>query len=1150
MRNNLLEQIKKLITEASDQALASMGSDFGKGGFGGHRFQKSKEMSEDEIRKERSRLARRRMTDKLNKITKRRTGKGGNQTTYIFSYKGDDDTRNWQPLLVSLKDTEIKINGVDEAHFLVTPQTRNFLLNLLTNLRDTIIDPSDPEKRIPKISDIKITATVIPDDIDLDYENVIKSLSVKETSGISKLISLIKNDDRFHPQNYILNIEVPIKEYKDEDLDTISKEFSFTDTSISDIGSIKTSINKSKVNIELKIIRDFTLMPMYNEIRNDFVPRQSQVGAIEKLAWAFQKAREMNKNMIPLSAAIADRRIKQIDDALKSFKTEDSSNPEIAAKLSDLNKEKAEMINMKTAINAKTQTYIDQTNINETTNSDVMSIGPLALLERAKRIQDNKDKNSIIVITSDVDVSYIYLPEIRNNVGDIIRSEKIEKFNGQGAAGKNIKDWFEGLIPKELFNVNITSLNLPENAKTEVQDFINEFVNKKYDFVYCLKMMYADQIGVSYSMDLPQSVFDKIGGDKVIAMPDSVKVPGSQKLAKTRTILKTTKTANTKLITTTDDVLSIGSGTLTFLKDAYKMIDVDGIGKKRIIDNFTNLGFISDMLKSSIYDYFFELDKSTFEQLKNGDSVNVNGFQTSLSDNKYLADTIETVKTFPKNGNLLLLKHDRLGYFKAEENFERVRNLLSQMIGQIDKNVWFEVPGGKELYQDISTSFNTTLAGRPGTVKKIQNDMITAIEDANNFKKSVSDALFEHNLTTDLGSMIKAFFDAYESIDDQKEQKIAHRNEKNISIKTPRLFRSRSLDGLNISGTRKGKKKEEIRGELNDRLVTFLHDNDQKILKSVFSSISTNSNPTLSVANVLRSFYDVMKTLEKLTSIDGARVVEFGDLADVDTLAEGTLSEVDSTLDPAKFSTADVSDSIEIGIKTAFETATASDIKSGIVIDAFCRDGLKPIIRIIKDSIKQNDSNEKRPIGITSADSQVPYTPVHTIVFATRNKKGALTVSIISSIVKIPNLDSPYVYTYDIKHQEFTVSGDIQPQDKEFVRDELSKMDYAYCMFNMMSVKRLMSECAESLRQLGATVGRDFDFIKETIEKKNLFRYDDDTFIKTNTAEYESELNDLLNTTNDNTGNEDRNKTVKDMMADIVRYIEIIYTARKMMNND
>ena len=354
-------------------------------------FQKKQEMSEADIRKERSRLARRRMMEKLNKITKRRTGKGGNQTTYIFSYKGNDDTRNWQPLLVSLKDTEIKINGVDEAHFLVTPQTRNFLLNLLTNLRDTVIDKNDPEKRVPKIADIKITASIIPDDIDHDYENVLKSLSIKETEGISSLISLIKNDERFHPQNYILNVEVPIKEYKDEDLDTISKEFSFTDTSISDIGSIKTSINHSKVNIELKVIRDFTLMPMYNEIRNDFVPRQSKVGAIEKLAWAFQKAREMNKNMIPLSAEIADRRINQINDALKSFKKKNSTDPEIAAKIADLSKEKTEMVNMKAALQSNTQTYIDQTNINETTNSDVMSVGPLALLERAKRLQDNKD---------------------------------------------------------------------------------------------------------------------------------------------------------------------------------------------------------------------------------------------------------------------------------------------------------------------------------------------------------------------------------------------------------------------------------------------------------------------------------------------------------------------------------------------------------------------------------------------------------------------------------------------------------------------------------------------------------------------------------------------------------------------------------------
>ena len=1148
MRKNLLEQIQKLISEAADQALASMGNDFGKGGFGGHRFQKKQEMSEADIRKERSRLARRRMMEKLNKITKRRTGKGGNQTTYIFSYKGNDDTRNWQPLLVSLKDTEIKINGVDEAHFLVTPQTRNFLLNLLTNLRDTVIDKNDPEKRVPKIADIKITASIIPDDIDHDYENVLKSLSIKETEGISSLISLIKNDERFHPQNYILNVEVPIKEYKDEDLDAISKEFSFTDTSISDIGSIKTSINQSKVNIELKVIRDFTLMPMYNEIRNDFVPRQSKVGAIEKLAWAFQKAREMNKNMIPLSAKIADRRINQINDALKSFKNKNSTDPEIAAKIADLNKEKTEMVNMKAALQSNTQTYIDQTNINETTNSDVMSVGPLALLERAKRLQDNKDKNSVIVITSDMDVSYIYLPEIKNSTGDIIRNEKIMKFNGQGAAGKNIKDWFEGLIPKELFDANIASLDLPDNAKTEVQDFINEFVNRKYDFVYCLKMMFADQIGVSYSMDLPQSVFDKIGGDKVIAMPENVKVPGSQNLANTRTTLKTSKTASSKLITTTDDVLSIGSGSLTFLKDAYKMIDADGIGKKRLIDSFTDLGFISDMLKSSIYDYFFELDESSYNKLKNGETIDVNGYQTSLNTNQYLADTLETVKSFPKNGKLLLLKHDKLGYFTAEENFERVRNLISQMVGQIDKDVWFEVPGGQELYKDISTSFNTTLAGRPGTVKKIQNDMITAIEDANNFKKSVSDALLEHNLTADLGSMIKAFFVAYEAIDDQKDQKVAHNNKKVISIKEPRLFRSRSLDGLNISGTRKGKKKEEVRGELNDRLITFLHDDDQKLLKSAFGAVSTNTNPALAISNVLRDFYDIMKTLEKLTAIDGARVVEFGDLADVETLARGTLSEVDSSLDPTKFSTADVSPSVESGIKTAFETATASDIKSGIVVDAFCRDGLKPIVRIIKNSIKQS-TNERRPIGITSADSQVPYTPVHTLVFATRNGNGGLTVSIISSIVKIPNFDSPYSYTYDIEHQNFSVSGDIQPQDKEAIRNELSKMDYAYCMFNMMSSKRLMSECAEALNQLSMKVGKDFDSIKDIIEKKNLFRYDDDTFIKTNNAEYEDELNDLLNTTSVN-GEAETNGSVKNMIADIVRYIEIIYTAKKLMNNN
>ena len=101
----------------------------------------------------------------------------------------------------------------------------------------------------------------------------------------------------------------------------------------------------------------------------------------------------------------------------------------------------------------------------------------------------------------------------------------------------------------------------------------------------------------------------------------------------------------------------------------------------------------------------------------------------------------------------------------------------------------------------------------------------------------------------------------------------------------------------------------------------------------------------------------------------------------------------------------------------------------------------------------------------------------------------------------------------------------------------------------MMSSKRLMSECAEALNQLSMKVGKDFDSIKDIIEKKNLFRYDDDTFIKTNNAEYEDELNDLLNTTNVN-GEAETNGSVKNMIADIVRYIEIIYTTKKLMNNN
>ncbi len=1168
MNNLLLEQIKRLISETTAGEFFTDMQDGSRTFSGRDRGLKDDDPLSDpeEAKKAARRKARGFILDQLNRFTKKKTGKNGKIIKYILNYDSKLDKNDWVPRLVTFHDERVKNKSGETVNIEVTPQTYKFLQNLLKNLLDTEKDVVS-ETTKEKISGLSISFEEI-ENSNGNITEILDSVDDNFNAGIGRLKEIVLNDKRFNPKDFVLKIRAPIHGYTEEQLEQIGQLYDKA-TSLTDISNIKTSINNLYVDIDITINTTATLLPLYNNV--NFAPKNSNSGALEKLAWSYQQLRQMTQDVAKNSetnilnsiepakilhvikryydgslpddinsAEDAKKIIDLIDNknilrAIESNTISDRFRKEIVTKIKEeyegtpqandknfinnlvdetIKREKADdkefltriktlmgrILPLNDKIRKGANTFVNRIQVDDATNEDAMSIGPLGLLAKGKRIIERNEPNSIIVITSDVGMGYIWVPPtFGNERGDFLKTFRITKDGADTKYGKLIKDFFEGLISKERFLYEIELMDLSPDQRAIAEKFNDTYINRTYTRIYCFKLMYCNAVTATYNMPLPASVFDTQVGRQ--QMPKSIKVPGSENLPRTKSYVTTTKktfdgTENTsKLTTVSEDLLKVGSGSLSFLSAMKHIGDLGGPTNNFEEKNqfITNVFWLHTVFVNLVFEFYAYLTEEQFNELKAGNTITIKGddendIDLDPNDNKSLKAIIDSMDKY--NPQIAyVLKYDKFGFNVAESHLKSLQKIYSQILRQMDSIGFNESEEGRKLLNDIQTGFNTSIAGRPGTVSKIQNDMILSIKGSDSFERNISDAIVENNLLRDAFPIIRSYFESFHGDDAEDAQNTSDTNDALI----PELITSTTMDGLNIPGTRKGvhiNERNSLISQLNDYI------NDGKIKITSFFAGTEEKQHIDAIVSIIKSYrylFDAIKLLDKVTAYDGVRMFEYQNIENVNTLSPAWLSEINTKLKLHEIDdSTNLKNTVEEAVKTALETATEADVKSGISTSTYCRENFRPLIDKVREMINLSPS-KKMPIAITPYKSNIPYTPIHTIITAIKNKDN-IVFCIVSSVLSIKETASPYNYIYDKKTKEFKVKPneitkkiEVESEDKDFVQDHVGQADYAFCMFNMMSAKKTTDLTLNSFSNLEKRASIGYRDLKRYIEENNIF---------------------------------------------------------------
>lgn len=1160
MNVSLIEKIKKLLLEAEESTTGSSvtaGELFSNNGEGGiHVVNPGQEKAEKnqwlDPKEAAAYKAQQAILDKLNRYKVTKTGRGGNIKKFVFTYEGKKDTRDWVPRLVTFSDERIKDADGNPISINVTVQTKKFLDKLLRNLFENVKDKvSGTEK--PKIANIDISFEENKSD-DEEFNGIITSLKSNFFDGIDPIREVVQEDNRFWPSSYVIHITAPIDKYSDESINQI-KSFYDEKTLAADAATVKASIDKQKVNIDIVINKSTTLLPMYNTI--NYVPTNSKTGALDKLSWTYQRIRETNKSSAPNLAQHLDGLIQQYNEQLKNLnkqrKAKGAKIKEIDAAIKRVKDTLTKVKSTKASINKnQTLTYIDQQTFDDSSNTDTMSIGPLGLLAKARRITDAHENNSILVITSDVGTMYMWAPGDDNVQTLSVTKEETGKENG---FAKHVKDYFEGLISKEAFSAYVDSMDIPISKKDIVEKFVSKYIERNYYNVYCMKMMFSDTVNVSYNMELPPSVLDTNAA--IHQVSNSIKVPGSERLPKQKTssFLRTSidvgDSYKTKLVTVSHDILKTGSGSLGFFKDSIKTISGDFTSIRTFIENFM---YMVSATKSVIYDFYVPITKKQFDTLKNGDIVTIeqNNRTIILDPNKNhaLATIINSIGEYKKSVSLVL-KYDKVGYNEAENNLSLLKRIFRGLLRQYQHIGWNEFKEFQKKLNDTISGYNSSIAGRPGIIDKMQNDMIIGIRGAKDLKQNISDVVVAHNLIKDAFPIIESYFASFKvkNTDDKSKKG------KNEEMFVPALIHTTPTDGFNFGAARKGMH-IDARASLIEQLYDFLVHGEDKVNKWIAKKSHNVNDIVETNLKIITYLDDTIKLLEKITAYDGVKMFEFEDVENIENVVGGIATEIDTKLTGAEISNKDFKiesvpsvdrsddkDPHKYGIRDALETTKESDISSGLVISDACKKAFRPLVNTLKSMITETKNSMKEkpgPIMILPANGPVPYAPIHTVITLEHEGDNLLLV-VISSCFSVDTsaTKSFYNYSFDKEHSRFIIDDTtkIADDDKEDVQTALGQMDFAFCSFNMMSTKRLIINTSAAMKRIERQAIDGYhklQLVARRIYAEMLAG-----------ASSDEEKERILMINNDNT-----KKPVKDIVKDIARYICIAALLLEVENND
>ena len=1143
MNASLIEKIKNLITEAkvgfSAGDSAALNSAFPAGGgfsmSGGGKQGRNKDYRMLARRAAQS-AARTRLEQSVRASFRKLGGRNGATKRLIYSYNGGEDTRDWQPTI-----SPFESNKFGDTTFWVTEQTKSFLSRLMDLLSRQEKESGPGSTTLTNhIKDLSVETSVVETSAKekhADMKSVFDSLDISDKNQVLHLYNLIQKDKRFNRPSYMIKISAPIEKYSQEDIKNIQDNLvgmnpEFKSNLRPD--AVMAYINDSRINVEIRITADTTLLPLYNKV--GFVPLSSKVGALDKMAWSYQKMQEFNRTSYFNILKTKQKKLEALKRKPKSPETDSEIN-EIQADIDQLNG----VINK----------YNSPVSFNDYETSDVMSMGPLALLAKAKSLIN---ENAAIAITSVDDVCYFYYTTYDGNGNHI---EKLTTFNSAKPYGNALKNYFEGVITKQEYDSIYEKLSDEQKKKAEP---IQLFLKGRYTpNIYCMKMMFCDWVNLQYRMRLPTTPADtSIGGpgNMQFKMPDSISVPGAQLLNNSNTVVRKVvndlkSKANNYLVTTATNVLHKGTGSMSFLQGIYDLL----INKYRVESNYTDVTLLISIMNSLIGGFYAIVDRKEFDNLKNTGSANsMDSTTISVADNQELIDFLISLKRPRPSDYQMIPKFDKSNHESLVDCLEYFTKMCSQLIKRMSDVL---IPSSRSMKSKMESAINfpnAAVAGFPTLIKKIDDGIVEGINDSFTYKRTLSNCIVNLNCVQDIGAMISAFFVAFKN-EIASEKAAAEAAAKSGSKKAkkptglfkPELVSAYDYAGLNLTQCSKGYGKVARATHVKKLVNFFLTAREEFEKKYMRSTKDEKSDPTASQTTILEflmTVFDSAKTLRKLIGMDGIRVLEYSNLENMDEPRKGWLSRINSELTIDNFS-----NELNINeernrnwvkrISKAIAETPMSTLSTGFAVDDFCREHFQPAVRMVRTALGEVGADKKIPVVITNKQSELPYVPAHTVMFATVNADGAVVLNLVSSCLKMTPEVSNYTYTYNWDDKIVETNELPRQKDMSSVYHEMARRDMAYCFLMSSSQRYMILNIIGSLNSV-------FKNAEESYAKlKNLVNGSSDVLNALMVGNMKLGVNRLLKT--ELVG---ENKTVEDLAMDILKFIMIHHILHVDMNED
>ena len=782
-----------------------------------------------------------------------------------------------------------------------------------------------------------------------------------------------------------------------------------------------------------------------------------------------------------------DTIINSIDQAIGVFGVVDTRDPNFKAAISNI-----------------------KNSLNDTIRATSTDIDDFKKLLKIFKAAGKQIKVFKFMYNNAVDMNYsIDIPvDIANK---LLKPDVTDETNGIKVACKNHttdEKWLSPFGVKKLKKA-LDDAGITEDPKT--------WLKKNYVCPACIETVSVDD----KTKNILSSIYNNISDDLVLQsidlkdqFGDGIVVPGAQNLTRTTTRLVRkiqldhgSGKENLKyvLVTTAKNTAKQPSGSLYGAK--YDSVPEGPDVNLSVSETITSICGLRQILGDLINAFYFMPTENDLNQIKSGDTVNDefgNVYSIDSGRVKYAIDNIKgdnptlILRTKPQEiiqAGEEVVQFGKLVYMSNGEfldtAFSDYYDGLTYWRNQVERIM---EQHGIKLPDNGKNANQLRKSGRPavinGAVKGIKEDIVGAVRHELTFNREVSKQLSDSRIGAKILAYIKHIIASLQSeaSDDIKNK---------FSKATISLSKDTKIDNVNFSGDKLFVQNERdawLNGN-ESPLIPFLNayknNNLNTEIEKNFKSICAK-NKTDMEADVITEYYKYICELcgyvnnfNKLLISDGHRarvfdkqqsVAGFPIVTRIDTgIPYFAIYDEDDRDNKKNIINTTDDDEIENNRKETMQNtvrdANAAQLNTGLIVDKFVDDNFRPIVSEIRNAVqvkcermqKLNGgtlSSYKKPIGMSTSESEIPFTTFHTVVYATvEGEDQHIILSIVSSCVAAKPEDcdisnpsvNDFAYDKDEKYIKYVGSYDaLNPELVLTSAENVANSDIGYNAIYMM----------------------------------------------------------------------------------------------------